>query len=211
MSSTYWTDERIAGAVLVASLLPLVLALVILFASGANAGFGAMVSRSLADAAPYASRFRPQTFLFAIGWIVQLLGLSLLTRLVVRAGAGQLAIPAFTLVFFAVIVAFLYSTFIMSVELWAAEAAGRTGSVPELYEPLSEWTSDAFRIAYGAHLIAMMGFGLAIVRTGLLSQSVGWATIGLSGLFFVGVLFGAGAPAVPFIVPVVIGAALMLR
>lgn len=209
MDAAFWTEERIAGGVLVASLLVLLLAAVILFASGAISGFGAMTSGALAEAAPYASRFRPQIYLFALGWIVQLLGLSLLTRLLVRAGAGQLAIPAFTLVLIAVIAAFLYYTFRASVELWAAQEAARTGSAPEFFEPLRLWLSGNFRVMYRAHFLAMLGFGAAILQTELLSPELGWATIGWSALWFTASLVGAGLPALPFIMPVVIGVALL--
>lgn len=209
MTLGFWTQHRVAGALLAASLLVSVLSLVITITSGAIAGFGPLVRGSLKEAAPYAASFRLPTLLFAIGWIVQLIGLSLLARLLARAGAEQLAVAAFTLVFVAVIVAFLYSTFQMSVELWATQEAARAGGVPEIFRALHDWVSDTFRIAYGAHLLAMAGFGIAILRTGLLGPGVGWATIGWCTLWFVGILLGAGIPALPIIMPAVIGVAML--
>lgn len=209
MNQAFWTEERTAGSLLVTSLLVLVLALIIMIASGAARGFSTMVAGSLAEKAPYAAAFRPQILLFAVGWVVQLLGLALLTRLLARRGEEQLAVLAFTLIIFAAVIGFLYSTFRMSVELWAAQEAARTGGVPDFYEPLRAWISDSFRVAYRAHFVAMAGFGLAILRTDLLSAGVGWAAIGWSALWVVGALVGAGAPGIPFIMPAVIGLALL--
>src|SRR5690554_5339058 len=97
------SPNRLAGILLVTSLLVLILALIIMIVSGATPGFSAMLRGSLAQAAPYAATFRLLSLLFAVGWIVQLLGLGLLTRLLVRAGEEQLAIMAFTLVVVAAI------------------------------------------------------------------------------------------------------------
>lgn len=211
MNEGFWTAERITGSLLVASLLIRLLALVIMIASGAMPASSAMIRGSLAAAAPHAATLRLLILLFAVSWIVQLLGLGLLTRLLFRAGDEQLAILAFTLVLVATLLAVLYTTFRMSVELWAAEEAARTGSVPELFGPLQAWTNSFFRVAYIAHLLAVAGFGWGILRSGLLAPSLGWVAIGWSVLWFAGLLFGVGAPAIPLIMPAVIGVALLAR
>ncbi len=209
MNQAFWTDDRVAGAVLVASLLLQLLSLVVLVTSGARTAFGAMVRGSLAEVAPYAGTFRLLILLFAVGWIVQLLGLGLLTRLLAQAGRGQLATLACSLVFVAVILSVLYSTFRMSVELWAAQEAARTGAIPALFAPLEAWTSSFFRLAYQAHFIAIAGFGWAILRARLLPPWLGWAAIGWSVFWFVAALAGVGAPAIPFLMPAAIGVALL--
>ncbi|HEX6387148.1 MAG TPA: hypothetical protein VF177_20980 [Anaerolineae bacterium] len=211
MNQAFWTDRRIAGSLLVASLLILFLALIILIASGAAPAFPAIVQGRLAQVAPYAATFRLLILVFAVGWIVQLLGLALLTRLLVRAGGEQLAILAFTLILVATIMAILWSAFRMSVELWAAQEAARTGSVPELFEPLKAWTSSFFRVASRAHFLATAGFGLGILRTGLLARWVGWVAIGWSLLWLLGGLGGGVPPATPLIMPAVIGFALLRK
>lgn len=99
----------------------------------------------------------------------------------------------------------------MSVETWAAQEAARTGSVPEVYEPLELWVGDSFGVAYRLHLVAVAGFGWSILRAGLLTPWVGWVTIGWSFLWLVGSLAGVGAPGVLFIMPAVIGGALLWR
>jgi hypothetical protein len=211
MNQAFWTDRRVAGGLLVASLLILLLALIILIASGAIPGFSAMLQGSLAQVTPYAATFRLLILLFVVAWLVQLLGLSLLTRLLARAGGEQLAILAFTLILVASILAILYSTFRMSVELWAAGEAVRTGTNPEVFEPLKAWPSSFFGVATRAYFLATAGFGLGILRTGLLARWVGWAAIGWSLLLLLVGLGGGVPPATPLIMPAVIGVALLWR
>lgn len=211
MAQTYWTAERTAGSLLVASLIILLLAAIILIASGAMPGFSAMLQGSLAQVAPYAATFRLLILVFVVAWIVQLLGLVLLTRLLVRAGSEQLAIVAFTLILIAALMAILYSTFRMSVELWAAQEAARVGSVPAIFEPLRAWPRSIFTVAERAYFLATAGFGLGILRTRLLAPWVAWAAIGWSLLWLLAGLGGGVPPATPLIMPVVIGIALLRK
>lgn len=211
MNQEFWTDRRVAGGLLVASLLILLLALIILIASGAMPGFSAMLTGSLAQAAPYVPTFRLLILLFLVSWIVQLLGMGLFTRLLARAGGEQLAILVFTLVLVATILAVLYTSFRMSVELWVAQEAARGASIPEFYGPMREWVSSAFRVASRAHFVAMAGIGRGILRTKLLASWVGWAAIGWSLLLLLAGLGGGVPPATPLILPAVIGVALLRR
>lgn len=205
------SQRRMAGGLLVASLLILLLDLIIMIVSGAAAAFPAIISGRLAEAAPYIGTFRLLILGFMVAWIVQLLGLVLLTWLLVRAGSEQLAILAFTLILTAIIITIFYSTFRMSVELWAAQEAARNGTIPAFYEPIRAWTSDFFRVATRAYHFGIAGFGLAIIRTRLLASWVGWAAVGWSVFWLLGGLFGLGIPAIPLIMPVVIGFALLWR
>lgn len=209
MGLTFWTERRIAGGALSMSFLVLVFALVIMLTSGAMPGFTAMLQGELADVVPFAATFRLLILIFAIGWVIQLLGVSLLGRLMWRAGEEQLATLAFSLILFSVIAGVLYSTFRMTVELWAAGEAARTGTVPALLEPFKAWTGSFFGLGYRAHFLATAGIGWGLIRSRLVGPSVGWAAIGLSILFFLGALIGASAPAAPFIVPAVIGVTLL--
>lgn len=209
MSQAFWTENRVAGAVLLASLLLLVLAAVIMVGSGAVEDFAPMVQGSLAQAAPYASTFQLLILLFVIGWIVQLLGLALLARLTARAGQEQLAVLAFTLVLVAVIIAVLQYTFRMSIDPRAAQDAARSVGVAAAVDWVRQWLADAFRIAYKAHFLAMIGFGLAILRSDIAASWVGPATVGWSTLLLIASALGFGIPALPFIMPAIIGFALL--
>lgn len=211
MNQAFWTDERAAGSLLVAILPILLLALIIMIASGAIPAFFAMLQGSLGQVAPYAAIFRLLILLFLIAWIVQLLGFGLLTRLLLSAGGEQLAILAFILILVATILVIVDSTFRMNVELWAAQEAARTGSVPVVYEPLRAWTSSLFGVAERVHFLAVAGIGLGILRTGLLARWVGWVAIGWSLLWLLGGLGGGLPDALPLVMPVVIGVALLWR
>jgi hypothetical protein len=202
---------RITGILLVASLLIPLLALIILVASGASTVFSDLLQGSLAQMAPYAGTFRLLNLLWTLGWIVQLLGFGLLTRLLLHAGDEPLAILAFIAILVASFLGILHGTFHMSVETWAAQETVRTGSVPGVYEPLELWIGDSFGVAYRLHLVALAGFGWSILRTRLLTPWVGWVTIGWSFLWLVGSLVGIGVPGILFIMPTVIGGALLWR
>jgi hypothetical protein len=212
-SSRFWqqSSEKAAGLLLVASLLIGLMAVPIMVVSGALPGFAAALQRALTDLAPHAGTFRLLNLLYTLAGIVQLLGFALLARRLAHAGAEAPATLAFTLIAVASILGVLHGTFNMSVMTWAAEVAARTGSAPEGYEVLRVWVSSAFRVGYRAHLLAAAGFGWAIVRTRLLPPPLGWAAIGWSLLWALGSLAGVGAPGLLFIMPAVIGTALLLR
>lgn len=203
--------SRLAGILLVSSFLIPLLALIILIASGSLPAFSAGLQGSLEQMAPYAATSRLTNLLYAIGWIVQLLGFALLAQLLLRAGEEQLAILSFITILIAAILGFLHATFHMSVETWATQEAARTGSILEIYEPLDIWIGSSFRIAYVMHLIALVGFGWGILRAQLVAPWVGWVAIGWSILWLVGYLVGAGAPGILFIMPAVIGVSLLVE
>jgi hypothetical protein len=209
ISRSIQNPNRIAGILLVGSFFVLVIALIILVASGALSAFSNLLQGSLEQMAPYAPTFRMLNLLWVVGWLVQLLGLGLFARSLIDAGDEYLALIAFIAVFVATILGVLHGTFHMSVETWAAEEAARTGSVPDLYQPLEAWIGSAFRVAYFTHLLATAAFGWSILRAGLLAPWVGQMVIGWSILWLVGGLIGVGAPGLLFIMPAAIGFALL--
>lgn len=211
MDQAFWTAERVTGALLVGPILMALVALAIMMVSGTIAGFRPAIEGDLERMAPFAGALDFQILLFIISWVVHLLGIGLLAQLLARAGAEQLAVLAFTLILVTVFSAILKFSFDMAVELWVAQEVAQTGNPPALFEPLSTWTSRVFRLGYAIHFLAMIGVGWAILRSGLHSASLGWATIGWSSLWLVGALFGAGAPAVPLLMPAAIGVALLLK
>ncbi len=209
LSMAFVSEERLAGGLLVAPILIGLISLAIMAVSGTTAGYQPATQGALEAMAPYADRLESNVLMFVLIWIVHLLGIGLLARLLARDGAGQLAIVAFSLILVTVISAIVKFSFDMTVELWAAQEMARGGAVPRLYEPLSNWTSSVFRVGYGIHFVAMIAIGWAIVRTGLLAASLGWATIAWSALWLIAGLVGLGIPAVPLLMPAVIGLALL--
>jgi hypothetical protein len=210
MSGAFWTDERVTGSLLVAGLLIGLLAFIIMIASGALPGFAA-VRGALELMAPYAGTFRLLNGMYAAAWLFLLLGFALLARLLARAGDEQLALLVFTLALVTAVTGVLHGAFHVGLTTWAAEEAARTGSIPEIYHPLRAWAGGAFRLGYAGSFVAMAFIGWGILRTGLLAPWLGWTAIGWSVLWFAGLLFGVGAPAIPFIMPAVIGVALLWR
>jgi len=210
ISYTVQNPDRITGLLLVSSFAVPLLALIILVASGAISAFSAGLQGSLADKAPYDGLFRLLNLLWTAGWILQLMGFGLLTRLLTRAGDESLAIPTFIAIFVAGIVGILHGTFHMSVETWASLEAARTGNTPLAYEPLRIWVGSTFRIAYILALLATIGFGWSLLRTRLLAPWAGWTMIGWGIFWLAGYLVGAGLPATLFIMPAVIGITLLI-
>ena len=204
------SSGRLAGALLVAPLLIAILALLLMIASGALPGFAA-VRGALEQMAPYADTFRLLNGMYAAAWIVLLVGFALLARLLARAGDEQLALLVFSLALVTVVTGALHGAFHVGVTTWAAEEAARTGSIPEIYHPLRAWADGAFRLGYAGSFVALAFIGWGILRTGLLAPWLGWTAIGWSALWFAALLFGMGAPAIPFIMPAVIGVALILE
>ena len=209
MKPSFWTDEKAAGSLLAGSLIILLFALIVLITRGAIPAFSAGLQDQLAEMAPHTDTFRQLNLLWTIAWIVQLMGFGLLGWLLLRAGDGSLAIPAFLAAFVAAVLGVLHGTFHMSVDTWAAEEAARAGSVPLAFAPLDIWVSAFFRLAYAVQLAATAGFGWSILRTGLLPPWVGWASLGWGVLWLLASLAGAGIPGLLFIMPAVIGSALL--
>lgn len=210
MNQAYWTERRVTGVLLLAGLLNGLLAALIMVVSGSAPGFAA-VGGALEAMAPYADTFRILNGMFTVAWVFLLLGSALLALLLARAGSEQLALLAFTLLLVTGITGILHGAFHVGLTTWAAEEAARTGSIPEIYHPLRDWADGAFRLGYLGSFAAMALIGWAILRSGLLAPTFGWIAIGWSVLCIVGWLVGAGAPAVPFLMPAVLGVALLLR
>ena len=173
-------------------------------------GEQAAVGGTLEAMAPYADTFRLLNGIYSAIWIFLLLGFALLARLLARAGEEQLALLAFMLALVTGLTGILHGAFHVGLTTWAAEEAERTGSIPDIYHPLRDWADGAFRLGYGGSFTAMILTGWGILRTGLLPPTLGWVTIGWSALWLIAFLIRAGgAPAMPFIMPAVLGIALL--
>jgi hypothetical protein len=143
--------------------------------------------------------------MFVVAWIVQLIGVGLLCRLVMKAGQEQLAIVAFLLMLVAAGTAIFAYTFHMTVVLLVAAQIARGVTLPAIYEPLMEWTRSAFGLGYYLYLLGVIGVGWGGLRRGVLSGGMGWAAVGLGSATLLGRLVDVGAPAVPLLAPIVMG------
>lgn len=198
-----------AGGLLVGSLFIPLLALLLMVVTGAAGGFGAAVGRSLEGMAPYADTFRMLNLMWASAWVALLGGLAALTALVRHHGAPHAAVAALGLAGAASVAGLLQGTFGASVTSWAAEEVARTGEVPPLYAPLRSWIDLAFRFGYLLALAAVAVLGWSLKGTPILPPWVGSATLVWSVLWLAGGIVGVGIPALAFVMPAVIGAALL--
>ncbi len=129
-----------------------------------------------------------------------------------EAGEVRVSSMALILLGFAAILGVLEGTFHMSVTTWAAQEAARTSSVPSTYEPLRHWVNVSIQLFYTAlGLLALTGYGWALIRSELIPLWVGWGSVGWGLVWIVILLLTRGTvPAVLFIMPPLIGIALLI-
>jgi hypothetical protein len=203
------TLRRISGALFVGSLTILTFALLIVIVSGAFPAFSAILGGNLAASAPHTTTFRSVNLLYAAGWVLQLLGYVVLTVLLVRAGDMAMAPMALAVAALAATLGILEATFNAGMTTWAAQEAAATGAEPAVYIATGRWVSE-FKLHYLAlGLSAQVGYGMALVKTGLVPVWVGGTALGWGLIWLLLLVVGVGAPAIVFVVPPVIGMALL--
>lgn len=202
------TLRRVSGALLVGSLGILVVAFAVVILTGALPAFSARLGGSLAESAPHVATFRTGNLLYAVGWILQLLGFVLLTRLLSRSDDPGLTL-ALAATALATILAVLEATFHMGMTTWAAQEAAATGAEPLFYTATRRWVSamKLFYLALG--LLAQAGYGVALMKTQLVPIWVSKTAVGWGLTWLLLLMVGVGAPVILFIVPCVIGLALL--
>jgi hypothetical protein len=210
LSLTIVNSNRIAGILLVTSFLTLLTALIIMIASGAISAFPAILQGSLAPMGLYISIYRMDNFLYAIGWVLQILGFTLLTKSLIETGSYIIALPAFIMILVAGILGILEASFHMSVTTWAIHQTVETDSEPEFYPALRQWAGTFQLIYLFLGLVALVGFGGALLKIHLVPTWISITSLVWGVAWLVALLFGVGIPAVLFIMPTVIGAALIL-
>lgn len=199
----------IAGLLLIAGFLLPLLALFIIIGSGGFQAYSAGIQGSIVEIAAVANTFRLTNLLYAVSWIVSLLGFGLLTNLLLETSDVPEAVPAFIAILVASILGFLHGTFHMSVEIWAAEEAARTGNIPAFYDALEVWVGSFFRVGYVVHLVGTAVYGWTIFHTRLLPSWIGRAVVGWSLLWLLAYVMGIGAPGILFFMPALIGVGLL--
>lgn len=203
------TLRVVAGGLLVASFLIPLAAAFLMVGTGAAAGFGAAIGRSLQGLVPYAETFSALNLMWASAWVVLLGGLAALTAMLSRGGGSHSAIAALALAVPATVAGLLQGTFGASVTSWAAEEFARTGTAPALYTPLRAWVDAIFRFGYVISFAAMAFMGWSLKRADILSPSIGSATLRWSVIWLAAGIVGVGIPALVFVMPAVIGGALL--
>lgn len=210
LDTRFLASPRVSGALLVASFLMFLLALILMVASGAMPAFSKLLGGSVAAITPYAEIFRWVYRVYAIGWVLELLGFVALTVLLVRTRDDLLPILALSGMVLAVFMGLLEATFHLGLTPWAAAEATRTGVVPPAYVTLKHWVGTLQDTYMVLGFLSLAAYGWALLQSDLLPSWVGIATVAW-GLGWLAVLAGTGweIPAVLFLFPPVIGGAVL--
>ena len=146
------------------------------------------------------------------GWIVAALGYVLLAARLREAGDPMISTLAAVLFLLAIGAAIVFWVFSAAPSLLAAEEMIRTTIVPAYYPTLQLAAESALGVYQMLALLATVGFGWALLQTGLLPSWVGWLTLGF-GVFWAGVFLKTreGIPLLPMVMPLVIGLTLLLK
>ncbi len=156
------------------------------------------------------SAFRFNVYLWAVAWILLVLGFVGLTRLLVNSGGEQLAILALAVTVVATVLAILEAVFTIGLTTWAVKEAARTGITPEIYIVLDDGLFDKIQFVYTVlGFAAQAGFGAALLKSTLLPSWVGQTTLVWGLVWLVADSFFLGIPALLLIMPAVIGVALL--
>lgn len=143
--------------------------------------------------------------------ILHLIGFGVLASVLTEAGERTLALVSYGLWVFASAVGVIRAVFDGTITVWAGERWADTGSVPEVYAPLSAFAQNSFLFAEVPWLLAAAGFGWAIIRAGILPSWVGYVAIGWSGLWLVApLLLKFDLPAVLALFPILFGVGMLL-
>jgi hypothetical protein len=210
MTTEFFTTARIAGILLLLSLLLILGGAGLIAAQGRLEGMAAAF-RGVGFATGDASGLRIIAR-FAVPYLIaQLAGFALLTLLLLKTGNRGAAVVALSFFVVATMISVIEVSFHASVTVWAAGAA-RAGSVPEFYEPLRRWLNyDVQRISISFQLTALLLFSWSALRARVLPAWLGWAALAWSLLSFWLYFSVTGAPAVAILTPLLIGVGLVWR
>jgi len=211
MNTEFFTTSRIAGILLLLSLVLILGAAGLIAAQGRLAGMAAAfrgVGPGTGDASGLHTMGRA-----AIPYMMaQLAGYALFALLLHQAGDRGMAVVALTLFVFSATFAAVEGSFHANVTVWAAEEAGRTGAAPAFYEPLRRWANGEVQLVYMSFLLtALLLFSWSALRTGLLAPWIGWAALAWSLLSFPLYFLIFGAPLIVIVTPLLFGIGLLLH
>lgn len=211
MNAEFFTTPRMAGILLLLSLLIIFGGVGLVAAQGRLAGMAAGF-RGVGPETGDASGLRTMARAAIPYTMAQLAGFALFALLLHRAGDGGTAAVALILFVFSATFAAVEGSFHASVTVWAAEEAARTGTAPAFYEPLRRWANYDVQIVYMSFLlVALLLFSWSALRTGLLPSWAGWAALAWSLLSFPLYFLVFGAPLIAVVTPLLFGVGLLLR
>ncbi len=149
---------------------------------------------------------------FAVpSFMAQLAGFALFALVLYEENDRGLAFVALIFLLYWSILSAVEGSFQASVTTWAAQEAGRTGAVPDFYEPLRRWLNgEAQLVNMSFGLVAMVLFSLSALRTGVIPEWSGWVALGWSLLSFPLYYLVLGAPLIIIVTPLLLGIGLLI-
>ncbi len=144
--------------------------------------------------------------------VLAISGYGMFTVLLREAGDNGVSMLALGLILFSEIFIIAQGTFHSSVTVWAAKELSRTGTVPDLFQPLWRWMYSTVQQTYtNLALFAYAAYGWAILQTGILPAWLGWASIGWTAIWLpLFIYLGDNLPLVLFVPPLLIGITALL-
>ena len=172
-----FTEGRVAGLILLASLVPFVLFGVTAVRGESPATYG--LFRPIEDLAS-----RLPVSAWGLVWqltslILVLAGFGILTSQLQARGEMFLPLLGFGLLLVSVALTSIEGSFYQFMSPWAAQESVRTGSTPEVFQAMFKWMNTSLQIVYMLFgLVAYGAYGWSILRAGYLPPWAGWTTIG---------------------------------
>jgi len=190
----------------------------------ARAHFGEVLTlprgEKLFTIAKHSNQYVRGSRIVLVGWIVAAMAYVMLATILREAGDPIISTLASVLFLLGIAAAVGFWALHVPVTVLAAEEAARTAIVPDYYERHQLAAESLLEIYMFLALLATVGFGWALLQTGLLPSWVGWVTLAW-GLFFSGIslkMAGARAvratpnaiPLLPMVMQLVIGISLLV-
>ena len=209
MSAEFFATNRMAGLLMLLSIVIMLGAVVVIAAQGKLGGMAAAFG-GIGAGNGDVSGLRTIARFAAPYTMAQLAGFALFTLLLHQAGDRGLAVVGLVLLLFWSVLGAIEGSFQASVTVWAVEETARTGVIPPFFEPLRRWLNSELQpINMSFGLIAMLLFSWSALRAGLLPTWIGWAALAWSLLSFPLYYFVLGAPLIILIAPLLFGIGLV--
>ena len=151
---------------------------------------------------------------FLVSVTLTVLGFGAFTSVLRGAGDRLLSELGLLAYVFGALLWIISLAFRLTLEVWAAQEAGKSGVIPVGFEAWRQWAGVLFAIHMVLAYLSVAAYGGALLGTGLLARWLGWTAIvfGLAGVLGFGLQFRFfQRPLMIPLVPGVIGIFLLLR
>lgn len=202
-----FTTARIAGILLLLSLLLLIVGVAQIYMRGKLPGLAAAF-RGIDFVTRDTSGLRTVMGFALPAMIAQLAGYGLLTTVLHQAGDRGTAVVALVLFVVGTVFAVIEGIFHAGITVWASQMR----PVPEFYEPLRHYINHEVQYVYISFwLTALLLFSWSALRAKALSPWISWSALGWCLLSFVYYFSVFELPAVVFPATLLLGIGLLLR